>query len=61
MKSIIVILCLISIISCEKNNTKNLKIVTGIMGNVKYGAGDCMPIIDESKRVYNNYNDDFIL
>ena len=47
------IIFLLAFISCKKDN---INIKTGLSGNVKYGAGDCMPIIDESSRVYNNYN-----
>lgn len=47
------IIFLLAFISCKKDN---INIKTGLSGNVKYGVGDCMPIIDESSRVYNNYN-----
>ncbi|MGQ1908812.1 hypothetical protein ACT3CE_03385 [Marinifilum sp. RC60d5] len=43
--------------SCEKDDN-DVNITTGLTGNVKYGIGDCMPIIDESSRVYNDYNGD---
>ena len=43
--------------SCEKDDN-DINITTGLTGNVKYGVGDCMPIIDESSRVYSNYNGD---
>lgn len=43
--------------SCEKDNN-DIDITTGLTGNIKYGIGDCMPIIDESPRVYNDYNSD---
>jgi hypothetical protein len=42
-------------LSCENDD---LKIAQGIIGNIKYGSGDCMPIIDESGREYINYNGD---
>lgn len=48
-------LILVTFTSCEKNDD-NRNITAGLIGNVKYGSGDCMPIIDESSRVYNNYN-----
>ena len=48
---------LATFISCDKNDD-DFKITTGLTGNVKYGIGDCMPIIDESSRVYNNYDGD---
>lgn len=43
--------------SCEKDDN-DVNFTTGLTGNVKYGIGDCMPIIDESSRVYNVYNGD---
>jgi hypothetical protein len=56
MKHLIFAILLIGIVSCDKNDDKHLDIKTGITGTIKYGIGDCMPIIDEAKRVYNNYN-----
>ncbi len=38
--------------SCEKNDDD---ITTGLKGKIRYGIGDCMPIINEPSRVYNNY------
>jgi hypothetical protein len=58
MKTIILIISLIGIIGCEKDDSNNLKISTGIVGNIKYGEGGCMPIIVESAREYKNYNGD---
>lgn len=43
------------LISCEKNGGSP-GIKTGLVGNVKYGSGDCMPIIDEASREYTPYN-----
>lgn len=59
---LIFVVVLVSLSSCEKNNY-NIQTQTNLMGDIKYGAGDCMPIIDESLRVYHNYNGDvyFIL
>lgn len=59
---LIFVVVLVSLSSCEKNNY-NIQTQTNLMGDIKFGAGDCMPIIDESSRVYNNYNGDvyFIL
>lgn len=53
---------LMTFISCKKED-KIIEITTGLKGNVKYGIGDCMPVIDEASRVYNFYNGDlyFIL
>lgn len=48
---------LLIFISCEKDDN-DIIITTGLSGNVKYGIGDCMPIIDETARVYNDYNGD---
>jgi hypothetical protein len=36
--------------SCRKNNFD-----TGFTGKVSIGQGDCMPVIDESTRTYENY------
>lgn len=53
------IFIMITFISCEKNNDDNdIKFTTGLTGNVKYGIGGCMPIIDESTRVYNDFDGD---
>ena len=45
----------VAFIGCEKDDSV-INITTGLSGIVKYGTGDCMPIFDESSRVYNNYN-----
>ncbi len=58
MKTIILIVCLIGIISCEKETDEQVIVSTGVTGNIKYGIGDCMPMIDENRRIYNNYNGD---
>lgn len=50
---------LLAFIGCEKDDN-DINISTGLSGNVKYGIGDCMPIIDESSRVYNNYNGEIL-
>ena len=50
---------LVTFTSCEKDD-KDINITTGLTGNVKYGIGDCMPIIDEPSRVYNDYNGDIL-
>ncbi len=50
---------LVTFISCEKDD-KDINISTGLVGNVKYGIGDCMPIIGELSRVYNDYNGDIL-
>lgn len=47
---------LITLLSCENND--DIKITSGVTGNIKYGMGDCMPVIDESTRVYSNFNGD---
>lgn len=61
MKPILLILLIFSsftISSCEKDANPIPKITTGVYGTIKYGSGDCMPIIDESSRIqlYTNYN-----
>lgn len=48
---------LVTFISCTKDDN-DINITTGLSGNVIYGIGDCMPVFDESSRVYNNYNGD---
>ena len=48
---------LLTFISCEKG-CNDMNTTTGLSGTVKYGIGDCMPIIDEQSRVYNDYNGD---
>nr|WP_319998726.1 hypothetical protein [uncultured Draconibacterium sp.] len=50
---------LVTFTSCEKDD-KDINISTGLVGNVKYGIGDCMPIIGELSRVYNDYNGDIL-
>ena len=54
----VLIITVIMIVSCEKNNDEDLNGTALLTGNVEYGIGDCMPIIDESTRIYNNYNGD---
>ncbi|WP_156121648.1 hypothetical protein [Alistipes sp. ZOR0009] len=56
MKHLIFVILLMGIISCEKKDDNHLDIKAGIGGNIQYGIGDCMPQIDESKIIYNNYN-----
>ena len=54
--SVLVIIC-VTYLSCKKNEDV-INITTGLSGNVKYGMGDCMPIIDELSREYNDYKGD---
>lgn len=54
---IVFAIILITLLGCAKDDNNN-RIKSGITGNVKYGIGDCMPIIDESTRVYTNFNGD---
>lgn len=59
MKSIFFILLLIAsfaITSCQNDENPKPNITTGIIGNIKYGMGDCMPEINYSARIYTNYN-----
>ena len=55
---ILLIITSLSISSCEKDPNPISKIITGVYGTIKYGSGDCMPLIDESSRTYSytNYN-----
>ena len=48
---------LLTFISCEKG-CNDMNTTTGLSGTIKYGIGDCMPIIDEQSKVYNDYNGD---
>jgi len=45
-----------SITSCENDKNPKPNITTGVYGTIKYGIGDCMPVINESARIYTNYN-----
>jgi len=46
-------ICLLMISGCDKDD---ITVTTGIIGTVKYGQGDCMPVIDYESREYNDYN-----
>ena len=48
---ILILLILMLFIGCVKDNFE-----TGIKGTVKYGQGDCMPMVDNENREYKNYN-----
>ncbi|UMB60673.1 hypothetical protein MHL31_00325 [Lutibacter sp. A80] len=56
MKKLLIVICLINTLSCTKNNNETTSISKGIVGTIKYGKGDCMPIIDEASRTYTNFN-----
>jgi hypothetical protein len=56
MKMIAFFVFLAAMISCDMDDNGNIDVTTGIVGNIKYGTGDCMPIIDGASRVYNPYN-----
>lgn len=45
-----------SIASCENDKNPKPNITTGVYGTIKYGTGDCMPVINYSARKYTNYN-----
>jgi len=46
------VLCFLGIVGCN-----NDKIFTGITGTIKYGHGDCMPIVGGNPvRTFTNYN-----
>ena len=51
--NILILLILTLTVGCSKDNFE-----TGIKGTVKYGQGDCMPIIDYESREYENYKGD---
>jgi hypothetical protein len=55
---ILLIITSFTISSCEKDAIPIPHITTGVYGTIKYGSGDCMPMIDESSRtyLYTNYN-----
>lgn len=50
----ILLIFLLFLFSCTKDY--NTQINTGLIGEIRYGIGDCMPIIDETSRVYNLYS-----
>lgn len=58
MKKIIPMIALIAFcaMSCQSDDTENSDLNTGIFGQIEYGMGDCMPIIDENSREYTDYN-----
>jgi hypothetical protein len=41
---------------CQEQNDVNLNFTTGLNCKIYYGQGDCMPLIDFSKRKYNDYS-----
>ena len=49
----LIVLIIILFFGCSKDNFE-----TGIKGTVKYGQGDCMPVIDYESREYVNYKGD---
>lgn len=57
MKKLILLTYLISLLSCTKSNDEETTLISkGIIGTIKYGKGDCMPVFDETERTYTNYN-----
>lgn len=59
MKPLLLFLLIIAsftITSCDNDENPKPNITTGIYGTIKYGMGDCMPVINESTRTYTNYN-----
>jgi hypothetical protein len=52
----ILTISLVSLTGCEVDYRSAIS--TGLIGHVRYGIGDCMPVIIESPRVYDNYNGD---
>jgi hypothetical protein len=51
--NILFLLILTLTVGCSKDNVE-----TGINGTVKYGQGDCMPVIDYDSREYDKYKGD---
>ncbi len=60
MRVILLIYCLTCLIACKKHkdNSDVNSIIGSVTGNVKYGAGDCMPILNKPENVYHNYSGD---
>ena len=59
MKPLIFILLVIASLtftSCGNDDNPKPNVTTGVIGNIKYGMGDCMPVINESARIYTNFN-----
>ncbi len=57
MKKLLLLFLLIISTSCTNNKDEEIiSISKGIIGTVKYGKGDCMPLIDGSGRNYTNFN-----
>jgi hypothetical protein len=59
MKPLLLFLLIIAsftITSCDNDENPKPNITTGVYGTIKYGMGDCMPVINESARIYTNYN-----
>jgi len=50
VKILILLLSLTLLGSCKKNDFD-----TGIKATVVFGSGDCMPIVNESSRIYESY------
>ncbi|MGV8091600.1 MAG: hypothetical protein AB2L24_07030 [Mangrovibacterium sp.] len=46
-------ICFLMTSGCEKGD---ITVATGIVGNVEYGQGDCMPVIDYESREYSDYD-----
>ena len=57
MKNLFLFLLIIASISCTNNNDEETILISkGIIGTVKYGKGDCMPIVGDTDRTYTNFN-----
>lgn len=56
MKHLSLLICIITVLSCTKSDDDISLISKGIIGTVKYGKGDCMPIIGDTDRTYTNFN-----
>lgn len=54
--SILVLLVGVLLHACEDEKNTNVDFNTGLNCTVKYGQGDCMPMIGGSNRKYNDYS-----
>jgi hypothetical protein len=55
-KLFFLLMCIILFAGCSKVEETVVSFKTGIVGNVKSGAGDCMPMVNPVARTYTNYN-----
>jgi hypothetical protein len=53
---ILTLICGILLNGCEDENEINTDFKTGLNCKIKYGQGDCMPVVGEPNRKYNDYS-----